>query len=53
MRAELFNVFNHANLYVMGATADVGRSNTVDACFGCTGSIYDRRQVQLAAKLIF
>lgn len=53
LRAEFFNVFNHANLYVIGASADVGTSNTVNACFGCTGSSYDQRQVQLAGKLIF
>ncbi|MES1260145.1 MAG: hypothetical protein ABUS49_00310, partial [Acidobacteriota bacterium] len=53
LRAELFNLFNHANLYVIGATADVGAGNTVDACFGCTGSTWARRHVQLAAKIIF
>jgi hypothetical protein len=53
IRAEVFNVLNHANLYVIGASANVASSNTVDACFGCTGSIYDRRHVQLAARLIF
>jgi hypothetical protein len=53
LRGEVFNVFNHANLYVMGASANVGAGNTVDACFGCTGSSYDRRQLQLAARLIF
>jgi hypothetical protein len=53
LRAELFNVFNHANLYVIGSSANVGAGNTVDACFGCTGSSYDRRQVQLAARFSF
>ena len=53
LRAELFNVFNHANLYVIGTSADVGAGNTVNACFGCTGSTYDRRQVQLGAKVLF
>jgi hypothetical protein len=53
LRAELFNVFNHANLYVIGTSADVGAGNTVNACFGCSGSTYDRRQTQLAAKFIF
>ena len=53
LRAEVFNLMNHANLYVIGSTADVGASNTVDACFGCTGSTWDRRHVQLAAKIIF
>jgi hypothetical protein len=53
VRGEFFNVFNHANLYVIGTSADVGASNTVDACFGCTGSSYDQRQIQLATKLLF
>lgn len=53
IRAEAFNVFNHANLYTEGLTADVGASNTVEACYGCSGSASDRRQVQLTAKVIF
>jgi TonB dependent receptor len=53
LRAELFNVFNHANLYVIGTSADVGTGNTVNACFGCSRSTYDRRQTQFAAKIIF
>ena len=53
LRAEVFNIFNHANLYVIGTSADLGAGNTVDACFGCTGSTYDRRQVQLAARFSF
>ena len=53
LRLEAFNVFNHANLYVIGTSANVGASNTVDACFGCTGSTYDHRQVQLAARFSF
>jgi hypothetical protein len=53
LRAEVINFFNHANLYVIGTSANVGESNTVEACFGCTGSTYDRRQVQLAARFSF
>jgi len=53
LRAEAFNLFNHANLYVVGTSANVGSSNSVSACYGCTGSTYDRRNMQLAAKLIF
>ena len=34
---ETFNVFNHANLYVTGSSADVGSGNAVTACYGCTG----------------
>jgi hypothetical protein len=52
LRAETFNLFNHANLYVVGNSADVGSGPTT-ACYGCTGSTYDRRNLQLAAKLIF
>jgi hypothetical protein len=59
LRLETFNVFNHANLYVQGVTADVGASqdsanpSPVNACFGCTGSTYDRRHLQIGAKIIF
>jgi len=53
LRAEVFNLFNHANLYVVGSSADLGVSNNVTGCFGCTGSTYDRRHLQLGAKLIF
>jgi outer membrane receptor protein involved in Fe transport len=53
LRGEAFNAFNHANLYVIGSSADLGSGNTVDACFGCSGSSYDRRHFQLAARLIF
>jgi hypothetical protein len=53
VRAEFFNLLNHANLYLIGSTADTGAGNTVSACFGCTGSTYDRRQVQLAARIRF
>ena len=53
LRAEIFNVFNHANLYVIGASANLGAGNTVEGCFGCTNSTWDRRQIQLAARLNF
>ena len=53
LRAESFNIFNHANLYVNGITADLGSGTGVDACYGCTGSTFDRRHLQLAAKVIF
>jgi outer membrane receptor protein involved in Fe transport len=53
LRLETFNLFNHANLYVNGVSADVGSSNSVTSCFGCTGSTYDRRHLQLGAKIIF
>ena len=53
LRGETFNLFNHANLYVVGANADLGSGNSVPACYGCTGSSYDRRHLQLGAKVIF
>jgi len=53
IRAEAFNVFNHANLYVEGYTADVSANSTVLACKGCEGTSADRRNVQLAAKFVF
>lgn len=53
LRAETFNIFNHANLYVVGSSADLGSGNAVTACYGCTGSTYDRRHLQLAAKILF
>ncbi|HLH44299.1 MAG TPA: carboxypeptidase regulatory-like domain-containing protein [Bryobacteraceae bacterium] len=53
IRGEFFNLFNHANLYVVGTGADLGAGDSIPACYGCTGSSYDRRNVQLAAKLIF
>jgi hypothetical protein len=53
LRAELFNLFNHANLYIIGSSANLGQSNTVDGCFGCTGSPWDRRQVQLSGRVNF
>jgi len=40
LRGEAFNVFNRANLYVVGAGADLGTGNFVTA-YGCTGSTYE------------
>ena len=53
IRAEAFNVFNHANVYVEGNTADVSANAAVLACKGCAGTPTDRRNLQLAAKFIF
>ena len=53
LRMEAFNVFNHANLYVNGNSADLGSGNAVSACYGCTGSTYHRRHLQLGAKVIW
>src|SRR5205085_1031704 len=53
LRAESFNIFNHANLYVVGSSADLASTNSISACYGCTGSTYDRRHLQLGAKIVF
>ena len=53
LRAESFNIFNHANLYVVGTSADLASTNSISACYGCTGSTYDRRHLQLGAKIVF
>jgi outer membrane receptor protein involved in Fe transport len=45
-RGEVFNIFNHANLFVRGETAELN-SGFVE------GSRFGRRNVQLALKLIF
>ncbi len=53
LRGEAYNIFNHANLYVQGAGADVSSSTYIPACRGCAGNTTDRRNLQLAAKIIF
>ena len=62
LRFEVYNIFNHANLYVSGGEADVGADGSgvgtfVPACFGrpeCLSSqTAERRNVQLAGKIIF
>jgi hypothetical protein len=46
-RAEMFNVFNHANLFIVGSEADIGSADAVVA------KRLGRRQAQIAVKLIF
>jgi hypothetical protein len=55
LRGEAFNIFNHANLYVEGANAvdTAGSVPYVPSCRACTGTSADRRNLQLAAKIIF
>lgn len=53
LRGEAYNLFNHANLYVLGAGADVSSSTYIPACRGCTETTTDRRNLQLAAKITF
>ena len=50
---EFFNGMNHANMYVEAASNDLGSSNVIQSCKGCTGASADRRNVQLSAKFIF
>jgi Carboxypeptidase regulatory-like domain/TonB-dependent Receptor Plug Domain len=47
LRAETFNVFNHANLFINGGTVDLGSSSEV------TASRDGRRNIQLAVKFLF
>ena len=53
LRGEMFNAFNHANLYIVGGTLDVA-NHLVGATKGITpnGNL-ERRNVQLAVKFIF
>ena len=46
-RGEMYNMFNHANLYVQGANADVSSTSAI------TADRSGRRDVQLALKLQF
>ncbi len=46
-RAEFYNLFNHANLFVSGANADIAQVPAVTAFKD------GRRQIQLALKFIF
>ncbi|HEX8188345.1 MAG TPA: TonB-dependent receptor [Pyrinomonadaceae bacterium] len=54
LRFEAFNVFNHANLFVVNANLDASGTNTITAQRGVfpSGNL-ERRNVQLAAKFIF
>jgi hypothetical protein len=47
LRAELYNAFNHANMFVEGSTADIAETTFIQ------GFKSGRRNVQLAAKFIF
>ncbi|HMF58363.1 MAG TPA: TonB-dependent receptor [Pyrinomonadaceae bacterium] len=53
LRGETFNLFNHANLYVVGFTNDVS-NGFIPAARGVTvNGNTERRNVQLAVKFIF
>ena len=53
LRGEMFNAFNHANLYILPGTNDVA-NGVIGATKGLTpnGNL-ERRNVQLAVKFIF
>jgi hypothetical protein len=53
LRGELFNAFNHANLYISPGTLDVAGGG-VTATKGQTQNLnLERRNVQLAVKFTF
>jgi hypothetical protein len=56
VRAEFYNLFNHPNLYLNGASTDVSTNtftNTLGTSLpGVTASFADNRQIVLALKLI-
>src|ERR1700730_14345207 len=56
LRVEFYNVFNHPNLYINGATTDINSSSFHDAeasVPGVTVSLRNSRQIVAAAKIIF
>lgn len=59
LRGEVYNVFNHANQYIIPDSLDVEGGGSVTSCRACgsaiTGTSFptDRRNVQFAAKIIF
>jgi hypothetical protein len=57
-RAEFFNLFNHANLFVAGGTNNIAGGNTTvratrGGSFDSIGNAEQHRNVQLALKFIF
>jgi hypothetical protein len=56
-RAELYNLFNHPNLYVNGGTSDVSALSFAPTpgtqVPGVTASFKDNRQIVLALRLLF
>jgi hypothetical protein len=54
LRFEAFNVFNHANLFIVNGNLDASGTNAITAQRGVfpSGNL-ERRNVQLAAKFIF
>ncbi len=58
-RAEMFNIFNHSNLYVVYSNSDISATSYITATRGVrgdnngVGTPPENRNVQLALKLIF
>ncbi|MGH9842371.1 MAG: TonB-dependent receptor domain-containing protein, partial [Blastocatellia bacterium] len=53
-RAEMYNTFNHANLYAGAGEADISSLDFVPASRGITPiAVVERRNIQFALKLIF
>jgi hypothetical protein len=58
LRFEAYNLFNHSNLYVnWGSAYVIGNSGDITASYGVlpntTPTLYENRNVQLAAKFVF
>ena len=54
LRAEVFNLFNHSNLFVDFGSPDVSSGNVLATRgLNTTSATLERRNVQLAAKFIF
>ena len=54
LRFEAYNLFNHANATVIYGFPDNEISNdSVPVCYSCTGTSADRRNIQIAGKIVF
>jgi hypothetical protein len=52
-RAEMYNVFNHSNLYADITSVDMSSNLTIPAYYGAKGLAAERRNLQFALKFIF
>ena len=54
LRAEFFNMLNHANLFLVNNNTDLSSTAYIPATRGLpTTGVPERRNVQIAAKFIF
>lgn len=53
LRGEMYNLFNHSNLYVVGSGNDVSSVSFVSAKRGVRNGVQEQRNVQFALKLVF